>query len=51
VDIDGRITLKSILNKWGWKVWIGFKWLRRGRWWDIVNMVMNLSVTRERFSD
>jgi hypothetical protein len=27
-DIDGRIILKLILEKYGVRVWTGFKWLR-----------------------
>jgi hypothetical protein len=28
LDIDGRIILKWNLRKLGWRVWIGFIWLR-----------------------
>jgi hypothetical protein len=28
LGIDGKIILKWILGKEGWKVWIGFIWLR-----------------------
>jgi hypothetical protein len=27
---DGRIILKCVLGKEGWRVWIGFIWLRIG---------------------
>jgi hypothetical protein len=30
IDIDGRITLKEILEKQHVKVWIEYKWLRLG---------------------
>jgi hypothetical protein len=30
LGIDGRIILKCISGKWGWKVWIEFIWLRIG---------------------
>jgi hypothetical protein len=30
LGIDGRIILKWILGKEGWRVWIGFMWLRIG---------------------
>jgi hypothetical protein len=30
LGINGRIILKLILGKHGWRVWIGFIWLRIG---------------------
>jgi hypothetical protein len=40
--------LKWIIGKWGWKVLIGFIWLRivtGWRWGALVNTVMNLRVS------
>jgi hypothetical protein len=41
-SIDGRIILKWIFRKWS----EGMDWIDvdggRGRWWDLVNAVMNL---------
>jgi hypothetical protein len=30
LGVDGMITLKYILGKYVWRVWIGFTWLRIG---------------------
>jgi hypothetical protein len=30
LDVDGRIVLKCILEKWVWMVWTGSVWLRTG---------------------
>jgi hypothetical protein len=30
IGVDGRIILKWLLYKWGWRVWIGLIWLRIG---------------------
>jgi hypothetical protein len=43
-DVDGRIILKWILEKWdGGTDWIGLA-QERDRWWSVVNAVMNLWV-------
>jgi hypothetical protein len=42
--VDGRIILKRIFKKWDG----GMNWIElaqdRGRWWALVNAVMNLRV-------
>jgi len=30
LDVDGRTILEIILQKWRWKVWIGFIWFKTG---------------------
>jgi hypothetical protein len=44
---DGRIILKWIIKKWDWGEG-GMDWIDlaqdRGRWWALVNAVMNLQV-------
>jgi hypothetical protein len=30
IGVDGMIILKRILEEQGWKMWIGFIWLRIG---------------------
>jgi hypothetical protein len=30
LGVDGRIMLKWVLGKLGWRLWIGFIWLRTG---------------------
>jgi len=30
LGVDGKIILKLILGKYGWRVWIGFNWPRIG---------------------
>jgi hypothetical protein len=42
---DGRMILKWILGKKGWRVWIGSSWLRTGtrdQWQALVKMKINL---------
>jgi hypothetical protein len=42
--IEGRITLKYIFKKWdGIMYWIDLA-QNRGRWWALVNAIMNLRV-------
>ena len=44
--VDGRIILKWIFEKWDRGAWTGWIDLPqgRGRWWVVVNAVMNLRV-------
>ena len=43
-DVDGRITLKWIFEKWvGGMSWIDLA-QDRERWWALVNSVINLPV-------
>jgi hypothetical protein len=30
IGVDGKIILKWILRKCGWRMWIGFTWFRIG---------------------
>ena len=44
-DVDGRIILRWTFRKWRYR---GMDWIElaqdRGRWWALVNAVMNLRV-------
>jgi hypothetical protein len=45
LGVDGRIILKWILRKLGWKLWTGFIWLRIGNSGKVVvNTLMNFRV-------
>jgi hypothetical protein len=40
LGIDGKITAKWFFEKWDEEAWTGLLCLR-GRWWGLVNMVIN----------
>jgi hypothetical protein len=45
LDVEEKMILKWILNKYVWRVLTGFIWLKTGtRWQAVVNTVMNLWV-------
>jgi hypothetical protein len=43
-DVDGRIILRWIFQKWDVGLLTGLGWLRIDRWWTVVNAVMNIQV-------
>jgi hypothetical protein len=44
LGIDGRIILKFISGKQGWRLWIEFIWLTIGTVGGLVDTIMNLRV-------
>ena len=36
-------NIKMVVQEMGWGRWSGFIWLRTGKCWDIVNLVMEHS--------
>jgi hypothetical protein len=48
LGVDGRIVLKWILGKYGWRVWIGFVWLRIGTSGKISNIIINLHIPKRQ---
>jgi hypothetical protein len=44
LGIDGRIIVNWTVNKYEWKMWTGFMWLRIG---GKVNTVMSLGVIHD----